>query len=343
MTSVMFPPDLDLREVTTSALDRLSEPGPAELRMLLWKALVSRALELKIMELFMEGTLPGTTHMSTGMEGVAVGAVSAMDPGDLIFATYRGHHHAVAAGLEPATLFAEMLGRSSGNCRGMGGSTHAATDPARGLMGTSLVVGASIPIAVGAALGSRLRGDGKVIVCFTGDGSTNNGAFHEGLNMAGLWGVPFVLVVENNQYAEFTATGDGTATRDIFTRAHSYRMDGMSVDGQDAVAVHKAVAEAIAQVRGGGRPVLVEARTYRYKGHSRTDPAKYRSPGEVARWQLNDPIRILTERLAALKDWSAEEEKQMRSAASREIDTAAEFAKAEPVATTEEAKSYVFA
>ncbi|WP_354525994.1 thiamine pyrophosphate-dependent dehydrogenase E1 component subunit alpha [Mycolicibacterium sp. 624] len=310
---------------------------------MLQKAIQIRAVQDKVKELFMEGLLPGTTHLAQGHEGVSVGALAAAQTRDRVFGTYRGHHHALSVGLDPYVLFAEMLGRSTGNCGGMGGSTHAATSVDHNLMGTSLIVGAGIPMSVGAAMTSKLKGDGRVTLSFFGDGATNTGAFHEGLNMAAVWNAPVVFIIENNQYAEYTPAHIGTSVADLAIRAVSYGMSGRSVDGQDAVAVHNVVAEAIHKARSGGGPSLIEAKTYRYSGHSRTDPAKYRPVGELERWKMADPIDVMAARLSAQAALTDDELNAWRVRTVAEVDAAASQAAQDPFPTMEEARAHVFA
>lgn len=313
------------------------------LRLLYRKVIQIRAFEDKARELFMQGLLMGTTHLSNGHEGVSVGAISALAEDDLVFATYRGHHHTLSVGVDPYVMFAEMLGRSTGNCGGMGGSTHAATSVAHGLMGTSLIIGAGIPMAVGAAMGMKLRNEPRVVLCLFGDGATNAGAFHEALNMASLWKVPVVFLIENNQYAEYSPYRVGTSVPDLAIRALSYAMPGRTVDGQDAVAVHEAIAEAVDRARTASTPSLIEAKTYRFQGHSRTDPAKYRTLAELERWKLSDPIDVLAARLRAVGGLTPEEEKGWEADVRDSLDEAAERAAQDPYPTVEEAWQHVFA
>ncbi|RYH69379.1 MAG: thiamine pyrophosphate-dependent dehydrogenase E1 component subunit alpha [Alcaligenaceae bacterium] len=313
------------------------------LEMLWRKAVLIRCFEDKIMELYMQGLVPGTTHLSHGHEGVSVGAISAIRPGDFVSATYRGHHHALSVGVEPYTLFAEMMGRVTGNCGGMGGSTHAATDFSRGLLGTSLIIGAGIPVAVGAALGARMRKRNSVALCFFGDGASNAGVFHEALNMASLWKAPTVFVIENNLYAEYTKYSDGTSVPDLAIRAVSYGMPSETVDGQDAVSVGAAVARAAGRARAGEGPTLIEAKTYRFSGHSRTDPGKYRPQGELARWRQSDPIEILAARLEAAGLMRSDAQESYRNRVVEALDEESTRASEDPTPTKQEAMSHVFA
>lgn len=325
------------------ARDRRSSLNDDDLFAMLAKAVQIRTFEEKVREMFMQGLVAGTTHLSTGHEAVSVGSMAALREDDYVYATYRGHHHALSVGIEPRTLFAELLGRSTGNCGGMGGSTHAATDLSRNLMGTSLIVGAAIPMAAGTALASRMRGDGRVTVCFFGDGTSNTGAFHEGLNLAAVWNAPVVYIIENNGYGEYSPWKQTTAVADLAVRAHSYGIPGRTVDGQDAVAMFDAVSEAVERARSGGGPSLIEAKTYRYSGHSRTDPAKYRPAGELARWQRSDPIDILADYVRARRGSDAVDIAKLKSEAVKYFDELASSAAGDPFPTFEETRDHVFA
>ena len=256
-----------------------------------------RLFEEKVQELFMGGLIEGTTHLCQGQEAVSVGAIAALGDDDYLTMTYRGHGHALARGVSMEACFAELMGRSTGCCKGVGGSMHF-TDVDKGLLGAFAIVGAGLPVALGAAYSAKLRGSGQVAMTFCGDGATNIGTFHESLNMAAAWKVGVVFVVENNLYGEYTPLRESTPIDDLADRAKAHGMPGVIVDGQDIDTVHAAVAEAVARARAGDGPTLLEMKTYRYRGHSRTDPAKYRPDGELERWQKRDPITILGTRLA---------------------------------------------
>ncbi len=257
-----------------------------------------RLFEERVQELYAQGRIPGTVHLSIGQEAVAVGAVSAMDARDYMTVTHRCHGQALARGVDLDQAFAELMGRASGTCLGLGGSMHL-TDYRLGLIGAFAIVGAGLPVAVGAAMSSRLRGDDRVAVAFFGDGAANIGTFHESLNMASIWSAPVVFVVENNMYGEFTPQRETAPSEDVADRASAYRIPAVIVDGQDVDLVHAAVRVAIDRARTGGGPTLVEAKTYRYRGHSRADAARYRPADEVAAWRARDPIDILAARLGA--------------------------------------------
>jgi TPP-dependent pyruvate/acetoin dehydrogenase alpha subunit len=301
-----------------------------------------RRFEEKVQELFMEGLIQGTTHLCQGQEAVPVGAISALREDDYLTITYRGHGHALMRGLSPEACFAELMGRSTGCCKGVGGSMHF-TDVEKGLLGAFAIVGAGLPVALGAAYSAKLQGRDSVALTFFGDGATNIGTFHESLNIASTWKVGVVFIVENNLYGEYTPLRETTPVDDLADRAKAHAMPGIVVDGQDVDAVHDAVAEAVARGRAGEGPTLLEMKTYRYRGHSRTDPAKYRPEGELARWQERDPITLLGAKLAADGTLSATAQEALREEIQQEIDGSAERAKQAPYPTIEEIRTYVYA
>jgi pyruvate dehydrogenase E1 component alpha subunit len=258
-----------------------------------------RLLETRAQELFFEGLVRGTTHLGIGQEAVAAGFARAMRDDDYTFCTYRGHNHTLARGVPMAPILAELFGRGTGLLGGKGGSMHL-TSVEHGVMGSYAIVGAHLPIALGAAWSAQYRKSGQVAVCFFGDGTTNIGAFHEALNMAAVWKAPVVFVCENNQYMEYTPIGAVTAVaRPAADRASAYGLDPIVVDGNDAEAVYEVAAAAIARARAGDGPSLIEALTYRHGGHSRADPGKYRPDDEVAAWKARDPIPAFRARLEA--------------------------------------------
>ncbi len=258
-----------------------------------------RLLETRAQELFFEGLVRGTTHLGVGQEAVAAGFAGAMRDDDYTFCTYRGHNHTLARGVPMAPILAELFGRATGLLGGKGGSMHL-TSVDHGVMGSYAIVGAHLPIALGAAWSAQYRQSGQVAVCFFGDGTTNIGAFHEALNMAVVWKAPVVFVCENNQYMEYTPIGDVTAVpRPAADRASAYGLEDIVVDGNDVEAVFAVAETAIARARAGDGPSLIEALTYRHGGHSRADPGKYRPDDEVAAWKSRDPIPAYRSRLEA--------------------------------------------
>jgi TPP-dependent pyruvate/acetoin dehydrogenase alpha subunit len=258
------------------------------------RMLLIRQFETAIHRLFLKGEVHGTTHLYAGQEAVAVGVCMALNPDDYVTGTYRGHGHALAKGTPPETLIAEMLGRETGVCGGRAGSMNV-IDLEHGLVGCYGIVGGSIAAALGAGLSAKRQG--RVSVCFFGDGATNQGYFHECLNMAAIQRLPVVFVCENNLYAEFTPMAAATAGADIAGRAGSYGLPSAVVDGNDLWAVHAAAADAVQRARGGDGPTLLECKTYRHYGHSKSDPAPYRTNEEVQRWLERDPLKIARARL----------------------------------------------
>jgi acetoin:2,6-dichlorophenolindophenol oxidoreductase subunit alpha len=271
-----------------------------ERRLGLYRVMVEcRQFETRAQELFFEGLVRGTTHLGVGQEAVAAGFAAAMRDDDYTFATYRGHNHALARGTPMGPLYAELFGRATGLMGGKGGSMHI-TSVEHHMMGSYAIVGAHLPIALGAAWSAQYRKSGQVAVCFFGDGTTNIGAFHEALNMAAVWKAPVVFVCENNQYMEYTPIGAVTAVvRPAADRASAYGLEPIVADGNDADAVFAVATDTIARARAGDGPSLVEALTYRHGGHSRADPGKYRPDDEVKSWLARDPVPTYRARLQA--------------------------------------------
>ena len=301
-----------------------------------------RVFEDKVQELFLRNLVQGTTHLCQGQEAVAVGVAAALRPDDYVTMTYRGHGHALARGMDMQQIFAELMGRRTGVAHGMGGSMHL-TDPEKGLVGCFAIVGAGLPVAVGAAMSAKLRGSGQVSVTFFGDGATNIGTFHEALNMASVWKAPAIFVIENNLYGEYTALRRTTPIDDLAERAKPFRMPGVVVDGNDVEAVYQAATTAVARARAGEGPSLLEAKTYRQRGHSRTDPGKYRPEAEVKAWLERDPLRIAGERLTAAGLLTDQQTEQWRAEYEATVERAVETADAAPWPSLEEARTYVYA
>jgi acetoin:2,6-dichlorophenolindophenol oxidoreductase subunit alpha len=303
--------------------------GAADLLELYEQMEVIRRTERAAHDLFLAGLVKGTTHLAAGHEAVAVGASAALRPRDYVFATYRGHHHAIARGATPAECLAELMSRGTGLCGAKGGSMHL-TKASAGMLGSYAIVGAHLPMAAGAAWSAKLRGTGEVAVAFFGDGATNIGAFHEALNLAAIWSLPVLFVCENNLYMEYTPIGAVTAVASpAADRAPAYGLPAEVIDGNDVVAVAEAVSRATARARAGDGPTVLEARTYRHFGHSRTDPAKYRPAEEVEQWLQRDPLELARQRLAA----ASVPEGAVRAAAERAaalVAAAIEAAKAAP-------------
>ncbi|MGH8945548.1 MAG: thiamine pyrophosphate-dependent dehydrogenase E1 component subunit alpha [Acidimicrobiia bacterium] len=285
-----------------------------------------RQFEKRAYDLFLQNLVKGTSHLSLGMEAIATGFGAAMRADDYTFATYRGHAHSLARGMEMGPLLAELLGRENGVLGGKGGSMHL-TDAAKGMMGSYAIVGAHLCVANGAAWSAQMRGTDQVAVAFFGDGTTNIGAFHEALNMAKVWDLPIVFVCENNLYMEYTPIDLITAVPNpAADRAAAYGLDPVLIDGNDADAVYLAASQAISRARSGGGPGLIEAVTYRSGGHSRADPGKYRPEAEVEGWKEHDPIPLYHDRLLSLGTPEARLSNIEREVAEA-VDVATEFAK----------------
>lgn len=256
-----------------------------------------RHVEDKILHLFAQGNVPGSTHTSQGQEAVSVAIAAATKLGDQVTCTYRGHGLALALGMEPVSVIGEVLGRTVGSIGGVGGSMHL-SDPDIGLLPTFAIVGAGLPVAVGAAIGARQRlSPDAVGVAVFGDGATNIGAFHESLNLAAAWHAPVLFVIENNLYGEFSPIEHTTPITDLYLRGASYGMKASKVDGQEPEGLLERMKREVDLVRTQGEPRLLEVKTYRYAGHSRTDPGAYRPDGELEKWQKRDPLRFAAKRL----------------------------------------------
>jgi TPP-dependent pyruvate/acetoin dehydrogenase alpha subunit len=255
-----------------------------------------RFFEQAVQRLFEQGLVHGSTHLCIGQEAVSVGVCSALRVGDTVTCTYRGHGAALALGAPLDRSFGEILGRAHGLCGGKGGSMHL-TDTSVGLLGSFAIVGAHLPITVGAAFAARYKRTEDVGVCFFGDGATNIGAFHEALNLASIWKLPAVFVCENNLYGEYSPLATTTPVERLADRAASYAMVGERVDGNDVLGVRAATEVALERARAGDGPTLIEALTYRWSGHSRSDPGNYRPKGELEQWQARDPIERLRTQL----------------------------------------------
>jgi acetoin:2,6-dichlorophenolindophenol oxidoreductase subunit alpha len=272
--------------------------GAADARTAYEKLLLIREFENKVYDSFVAGLVQGTTHLCQGQEAVSVGTVMALRDDDYLTYTYRGHGPCVARGMDLEGAFAEIFGRSTGVSGGLGGSMHL-TDMRLGLLGSFAIVGAGLPVAVGAGISARERGTGQVSMTWFGDGATNIGAFHESMNLAAVWKLPVVFVCENNLYGEYSPILSTTPMQDLVVRASAYAMPGVVVDGNDVVDVLEAARQAVARARAGDGPTFIECKTYRQCGHSRSDAGKYRPPGELDAWMERDPIVLFRNRLLA--------------------------------------------
>jgi len=306
------------------------------------KILEIRFFEEKVFELYAQNLVPGTIHLYAGQEAVAVGVCSNLRKDDYITSTHRGHGHCIAKGAELKRVMAEILGKKTGYCKGKGGSMHIA-DFSIGVLGATAVVGAGIPIAAGAGLSIKLRRTDQVVACFFGEGASNQGTFHEGINMASVWELPVIFVCENNLYAMGTRQTRVMAIENVADRAVAYGIPGIVVDGNDVLAVYEASRKAVKRARKGEGPTLLECKTYRQKGHSRVDPARYRPKEEVEEWLAKDPIKRFKEKLLQANILTEAKTQQIEKEVSTEIEKAVNFAKESPYPTPEEALEDVYA
>lgn len=320
----------------------LSELGAEKVQHMFYQMHLIRTFEEAAQQQYFLGKVHGTMHLYVGEEAVAVGTMAALRPDDLITSTHRGHGHAIAKGQDVRGMMAELLGKESGVCHGRGGSMHMA-DLTLGSLGANGIVGGGIPLAVGAGLSMQLQRRDRVVVCFFGDGAANIANFHEGLNMAAIWSLPVVFLCENNQYAMSMPVETALAVPHVADRAEAYGMPGKTVDGMDVSAVYQAVKEAASRARAGGGPTLLEATTYRYKGHSKSDKQVYRTKDEVRAWQERDPITRYRRWLVAEGFLSEEEAEVVAENAQQEVQEAITYADAEPEPDVRELTRDVFA
>jgi acetoin:2,6-dichlorophenolindophenol oxidoreductase subunit alpha len=319
------------------------EPISPETQLALYRLLVElRYCEKRAYDLFLQNLIKGTSHLALGQEAVAAGFGHAMEKDDYTFCTYRGHHHTLARGASMTGMLGELMGRQCGLLAGKGGSMHL-TSVEHGVMGSYAIVGAHLPIAVGAAWSAQYRGTKQLAVAFFGDGTTNIGAFHEAVNLAAVWKLPAVFVCENNLYMEYTPIGDVIPVEHpAADRAAAYGLPSIIVDGNDVEAVYRVARQAYARARAGDGPSLIECKTYRHSGHSRADPAKYRPPGELQAWLERDPLPNYRRRLLA--GGTAESVlAEIERVAMAEVDRATEECKASPPPLIESAFTDVWA
>lgn len=312
---------------------------------LLWmyqKMVEIRDFELKVDELFKKNMIWGTCHLYVGEEATAVGACAALNYDDYITSTHRGHGHCIAKGADLNKMMAELLGKETGYCKGRGGSMHI-VDVSTGNLGANGVVAGGIPIATGAALASKIRKDSKVTICFFGDGASNEGAFHESLNMAGIWKLPIVYICENNLYGMSNPVKYSTAVQDIAVRGQAYNIPGVIVDGNDVMAVYETVKEAVERARKGEGATLIESKTYRWLGHSKSDPRVYRTREEEQEWKEKDPIKKFAEFLKERSIVTDEELNEIDELVKKEIEEALEFAINSPAPKLEDLTKYIYA
>lgn len=315
---------------------------PDQLRGVLHKMHLIRKFEEGAEDSYTRGLIHGTMHLSIGQEASALGICAPLKADDQITSTHRGHGHCIAKGAQVDRMFAEFFGKTTGYCKGRGGSMHIA-DVSAGNLGANGIVAGGIPIAVGAALSAKMQKNGKVVVCFFGDGANNEGAFHESLNMAAIWKLPVVFVCENNGYGMSTSTARSTAVERIADRAAAYAMPGVTVNGNDFSAVAEASATAVERARRGEGPSLIETKTYRHRGHSKSDRNRYRTKEEIEEWKaMRDPINLFE---AELQQFGVIDEAgiaAVRAAVEAEIAAGIEFAKTSPAPAAAEGLNFVY-
>ncbi len=305
---------------------------------LLWMyttMLTIRRFEEKVGELFAVGKVPGFVHLYIGEEAVATGVCAHLRKDDYITSTHRGHGHLIAKGGDLKLMMAELFGRRTGYCKGKGGSMHIA-DVDLGILGANGIVGGGPPIAAGAALAAKYRGAGQVAVCFLGDGASNQGTFHEGVNLASVWKLPAIFVVENNMYGISLSQTRSMRVQDIADRAAAYDIPGFVVDGNDVIAVYEAAGEAIRRARAGEGPTLIECKTYRYRGHFEGDPMIYRTREEEEMWKAKDPIPRFQAKLLEMGVLTEAKAKEINDRIVAQVEEAVRFAEASPWPALEE-------
>jgi len=319
---------------------------PKEQLLSMYRMMVTiRRFEETLRDLFFQGQVPGFVHVSIGEEAVPTGVCAALSDKDYITTTHRGHGHMLAKGGKPKQMMAELFGKKTGYCKGKGGSMHIVSYDL-GILGANGIVGGGIPIATGAALASSFRGNEAVAVSFFGDGASNEGTFHESLNLAGLWKLPVIYVCQNNCYAEFTPTSESTSVKDIAVRAQGYNMPGVIVDGNDVLAVYEVIKAAVERAKRGEGPTLVEAKTYRWEGHVVGEQAfvgEYRPAEEVEAAKQRCPIVLFSQQVVATGFIDEAELNRIAGEVQRDIDEAVAFAQSSPLPEPEEALNDLFA
>ncbi|AUZ34571.1 pyruvate dehydrogenase (acetyl-transferring) E1 component subunit alpha [Arthrobacter sp. PGP41] len=317
-----------------------SDPTQArEVLSTMWKI---RKFEEGVDDLFGRGLMHGTMHLSIGQEAVATAACLALNRDDYITSTHRGHGHCIAKGADLEKMMAELLAKETGYCRGRGGSMHIA-DTTTGNLGANGIVAGGVPIAAGAALSAQMRGTSQVAVCFHGDGAMGEGAWHEGVILAAMWDLPVIFICENNKYGMSMNSEEAFRLEQLSDRAKGYGIPGYTVDGNDVQAVFEVVNEAVTRARAGNGPTFIEAKTYRWKGHSKSDKNLYRTREEIAEWRERDPILAFEQKALAAGSLTSQDIEQVRNEARDELRDAVQKANAAPDASADELLSAVYA
>jgi TPP-dependent pyruvate/acetoin dehydrogenase alpha subunit len=310
---------------------------------MLRKIVEIRRFEERVERLFLqEGALIGPSHLYLGEEAVAAGAIRALNDDDLIITTYRGHGHAIAKGVPMKPLMAELFGKSTGTCKGLGGSMHAAIYPEKGSEYATAIVGSGVPIATGVGLAVQREGKRRVVMTFFGDGATNTGAFHEGINLASIWNVPVIFVCENNMYAMSTRADYAVAAESVAARAQAYKMRSMTADGNDPVSVYLVAKQVVDAARSGQGPTVLECMTYKLHGHGVYDRGDYRPKEEVEAWLKRDPINMLEANLLKADLATQADFDRIEKEVAAEVEESVTFAKASPVLPFDELMNCVY-
>jgi len=301
-----------------------------------------RAFEERVSKEFAAANIPGFVHLYIGEEAIATGVCANLRTKDYITSTHRGHGHLIAKGGKVNKMMAELYGKKTGYCKGKGGSMHIANTDI-GILGANGIVGAGITLAGGAALSAQMRGTDQVVICFLGDGASNRGTFHEGVNLAACWNLPVIYIIENNLYAEKTRISDTCKVGNVADRALAYGIPNITVDGNDVIAVYEAAGKAIARAKKGEGPTLVECKTYRWHGHYEGDAQKYKPKEEVEEWMRKDPIPTFRKRLFEMGVLSEKDADRVNQEINKQIEEAVKFAEESPLPAPEEALTDVFA
>lgn len=304
-----------------------------------------RLFEEKIVDIYARGMMPGLAHLYIGEEAVAAGACAAIEKDDYITSTHRGHGHCIAKGGDLNKMMAELMGKKTGYCRGKGGSMHIA-DTDIGILGANGVVGGGIPLATGAGLSSKLRGSGQVVLCFMGDGATNQGSFHESINFASVQKLPVIYIVENNTYGISVSQKRHQNITDISVRSAAYGIEGLTIDGNDVLEVYDTVRKLVKKAREGDGPVILECKTYRWRGHHEGDPdqgTRYRSREEIEQWKKKCPINRFEKHLVEQEELKKEDLDKKREMVAGQIEQAVEYARKSPEPEFEAALEDVYA
>ena len=301
-----------------------------------------RTFEERVSREFAAANIPGFVHLYIGEEAIATGVCANLRTNDYITSTHRGHGHLIAKGGKVNEMMAELYGKKTGYCKGKGGSMHIANTDI-GILGANGIVGAGITLAGGAAISAQMRGTDQVVICFLGDGASNRGTFHEGVNLAACWNLPVIYIIENNLYAEKTRFSDTCKARNVADRASAFGIPGITVDGNDVIAVYEAAGKAIARAKKGEGPTLMECKTYRWHGHYEGDAQKYKSKEEVEEWIKKDPIPAFRKRLFEMGVLTEKDVNRVNQEINEQIEEAVKFAEESPLPAPEEALTDVFA